>query len=188
LDRLSGGDVVAGTPICFSREAIEVLFNKLLSPREPIASAHGGDYARSTGPNSDFVNPKQNAPDSFELWDVKSNSPPPKPAQSQSTKWWRWCEWPNPAIDPASSEGPTPGVTTTVSTSVTPRAGHCASRKNKGKSCLMMQRLWSEQDGQDIAKYAVMMAVILMLVAATVRLIGSNATNTFAAVGSSITQ
>jgi Flp pilus assembly pilin Flp len=52
----------------------------------------------------------------------------------------------------------------------------------------MMQRLWSEQDGQDIAEYAVMMAVILMLVAATVRLIGANATNTFAAVDSSITQ
>jgi Flp pilus assembly pilin Flp len=52
----------------------------------------------------------------------------------------------------------------------------------------MMQRLWSQQDGQDIAEYAVMMAVILMLVAATVRLIGSNATNTFAAVGSSIRQ
>ena len=50
----------------------------------------------------------------------------------------------------------------------------------------MMQRLWSEQDGQDIAEYAVMMAVILMLVAATVRLIGSNATNTFVAVGTAL--
>jgi Flp pilus assembly pilin Flp len=37
-------------------------------------------------------------------------------------------------------------------------------------------------------EYAVMMAVILVLVAATVRLIGSSATNTFAAAGSSITQ
>ena len=37
----------------------------------------------------------------------------------------------------------------------------------------MMQRLWSQQDGQDIAEYAVMMAVILVLVAGTVRLIGS---------------
>jgi len=35
---------------------------------------------------------------------------------------------------------------------------------------------------------AMMMAVILMFVAATVRLIGSNATNTFAAVGSYIAQ
>jgi Flp pilus assembly pilin Flp len=83
---------------------------------------------------------------------------------------------------------PPPGEPATFSTSVTPRTSYCTSRKNKGNSCLMMQRLWSEQDGQDIAEYAVMMAVILMLVAATVRLIGSNATNTFAAVGSSITQ
>jgi Flp pilus assembly pilin Flp len=52
----------------------------------------------------------------------------------------------------------------------------------------MMQRLWSQQDGQDIAEYAVMMAVILVLVAGIVRLIGSSATNTFAAVGSSIKQ
>jgi Flp pilus assembly pilin Flp len=65
---------------------------------------------------------------------------------------------------------------------------HCTSRKNKGNSQLMMQRLWSQQDGQDIAEYAVMMAVILVLVAGTVRLIGSSATNTFATVGSSIAQ
>jgi Flp pilus assembly pilin Flp len=87
-----------------------------------------------------------------------------------------------------SPEGPTHGVTITVSTSVTPRTSYCTSRKNKGNSYLMMQRLWSEQDGQDIAEYAVMMAVILMLVAATVRLIGSSATETFVAAGSSITQ
>lgn len=51
-----------------------------------------------------------------------------------------------------------------------------------------MQRLWSQQDGQDVAEYAVMMAVILVLVAGTVRLIGSGATTTFSAVGSLITQ
>jgi hypothetical protein len=36
--------------------------------------------------------------------------------------------------------------------------------------------------------YAMIMAAILVLVAATVRLIGSNAANTFAAFGSSIAQ
>jgi len=51
-----------------------------------------------------------------------------------------------------------------------------------------MRKLWSQQDGQDVAEYAVMMAVIIVLVAGTVRFIGSNATNTFSAVGSSITQ
>src|SRR5271167_1929110 len=91
--------------------------------------------------------------------------------------------------DSGKSRGaPPPGVTAAFSTSVTPRMSHCTSRKNKRDSWLMMQRLWSEQDGQDIAEYAVMLAVILVLVASTVRLIGSSATNTFAAAGSSITQ
>lgn len=50
----------------------------------------------------------------------------------------------------------------------------------------MMQRLWSEDAGQDIAEYAVMLAVILVLVVGTVRLIGSNANNVFSNVASSI--
>jgi Flp pilus assembly pilin Flp len=49
-----------------------------------------------------------------------------------------------------------------------------------------IQRLWSEDRGQDIAEYAVMLAVILVLVVGTVRLIGSNANNAFSAVASSI--
>jgi len=48
------------------------------------------------------------------------------------------------------------------------------------------QRFWSEEEGQDIAEYAVMLAVILVIVVGTVRLIGSNANNVFSAVGSSI--
>ena len=47
-------------------------------------------------------------------------------------------------------------------------------------------RLWPEEDGQDIAEYAVMLAVILVLVVGTVRLIGSNANNVFSNVASSI--
>ena len=53
-------------------------------------------------------NPKQNAPDSSESWDVKSNSPPPKPAQSQSTNWRCWCEWPNRAMGAGKSRGAHP--------------------------------------------------------------------------------
>jgi len=49
-----------------------------------------------------------------------------------------------------------------------------------------MQKLWQEDAGQDIAEYAVMLAVILVLVVGTVRLIGSNANNAFSAVASSI--
>jgi Flp pilus assembly pilin Flp len=47
-------------------------------------------------------------------------------------------------------------------------------------------RLWSEEQGQDIAEYAVMLAVILVLVVGTVRLIGSNANNAFSNVASSL--
>jgi Flp pilus assembly pilin Flp len=46
--------------------------------------------------------------------------------------------------------------------------------------------LWSNEEGQDIAEYSVMLAVILVIVVGTVRLIGSNATNVFSNVGSSI--
>lgn len=49
-----------------------------------------------------------------------------------------------------------------------------------------MQRLWRDEDGQDIAEYAVMLAVILVIVVGTIRLIGSNANKTFSAVASSI--
>ena len=50
----------------------------------------------------------------------------------------------------------------------------------------LMQRLWQEDAGQDIAEYEVMLAVILVLVVGTVRLIGSNANNAFSSVASSL--
>ncbi|PYX69801.1 MAG: Flp family type IVb pilin [Acidobacteria bacterium] len=50
----------------------------------------------------------------------------------------------------------------------------------------VISRLWSEESGQDIAEYAVMLAVILVLVVGTVRLIGSNANNAFSSVASSL--
>jgi len=49
-----------------------------------------------------------------------------------------------------------------------------------------LQRLWREDAGQDIAEYAVMLAVILVLVVGTIRLIGSNANNVFSAAASTI--
>jgi Flp pilus assembly pilin Flp len=48
----------------------------------------------------------------------------------------------------------------------------------------MWTKLWKEDSGQDIAEYAVMLAVILVIVIGTVRLIGSNANNVFSQVGS----
>jgi len=50
----------------------------------------------------------------------------------------------------------------------------------------LLVRLWSNDDGQDIAEYAVMLAVILVIVVGTIRLIGSNANNVFSQVASSV--
>jgi Flp pilus assembly pilin Flp len=50
----------------------------------------------------------------------------------------------------------------------------------------LLQQLWNDEQGQDIAEYAVMLAVILVIVVGTIRLIGSNANNVFSQVGSAI--
>ena len=50
----------------------------------------------------------------------------------------------------------------------------------------VLQQLWKDERGQDIAEYAVMLAVILVIVVGTIRLIGSNANNVFSQVGSAI--
>jgi len=50
---------------------------------------------------------------------------------------------------------------------------------------LLRKLLWDDE-GQDIAEYAVMLAVILVIVVGTVRLIGSNANNAFSATASSL--
>jgi Flp pilus assembly pilin Flp len=49
-----------------------------------------------------------------------------------------------------------------------------------------LRNVWSTDEGQDIAEYAVMLAVILVIVVGTVRLIGSNANTVFSNVASSI--
>jgi Flp pilus assembly pilin Flp len=48
--------------------------------------------------------------------------------------------------------------------------------------------LWRDEHGQDVAEYAVMLAVILVLVIGTVRLVGGNANNVFSSVGSNLSQ
>jgi Flp pilus assembly pilin Flp len=47
-------------------------------------------------------------------------------------------------------------------------------------------KLWTNEEGQDIAEYAVMLAVILVLVVGTVQLIGSNSNSVFSNVASSL--
>ena len=50
----------------------------------------------------------------------------------------------------------------------------------------LLQNVWMNDDGQDIAEYAVMLAVILVIVVGTIRLIGSQANNVFSQTASSI--
>jgi len=50
----------------------------------------------------------------------------------------------------------------------------------------LLSHLWSEESAQDIAEYAVMLAVILVLVVGTIRLVGTNANNVFSTVASSV--
>jgi Flp pilus assembly pilin Flp len=49
-----------------------------------------------------------------------------------------------------------------------------------------LNRLWRENDGQDVAEYAIMLAVVLVIVTGMVRLIGTNASAVFSQVGSAI--
>ena len=50
----------------------------------------------------------------------------------------------------------------------------------------LLLNLWSNDEGQDIAEYAVMLAVILVIVVGTIRLIGSNANNVFSETASAM--
>lgn len=49
-----------------------------------------------------------------------------------------------------------------------------------------VRALWNNEEGQDVAEYAVMLAVILVIVVGTVRLVGSNANNVFSSVASTV--
>ena len=50
----------------------------------------------------------------------------------------------------------------------------------------ILRILWTSDEGQDIAEYAVMLAVILVLVIGTIRLIGGNANNAFSTVANDL--
>jgi Flp pilus assembly pilin Flp len=50
----------------------------------------------------------------------------------------------------------------------------------------VLRSVWRDDEGQDIAEYAVMLAVILVIVVGTIRLIGSQANNVFSETASSI--
>jgi Flp pilus assembly pilin Flp len=52
----------------------------------------------------------------------------------------------------------------------------------------LCNKLWAHEEAEDIAEYAVMLAVILVIVVGTIRLIGSNANHVFSSVASSLGQ
>jgi Flp pilus assembly pilin Flp len=69
------------------------------------------------------------------------------------------------------------------------RSRASAGRSSNAQEASMnavLRRLSSEEEGQDIAEYAVMLAVILVIVVGTIRLIGTSANNVFSSVASSI--
>jgi len=49
-----------------------------------------------------------------------------------------------------------------------------------------LRKVWSQEEGQDIAEYSVMLAVILAIAVSTIRLIGSNANTVFSSIGSAV--
>ena len=51
----------------------------------------------------------------------------------------------------------------------------------------MFRKLWNENLGQDIAEYAVMLAVILVIVVGTIKMVGSNANSVFSQVNEKLT-
>ena len=57
------------------------------------------------------------------------------------------------------------------------------------RGCLMKDLLagfWRDDRGQDVAEYAVMLAVILVIVVGTIRMVGSQSNNVFSNAASSI--
>ena len=50
----------------------------------------------------------------------------------------------------------------------------------------LLKNAWLNDEGQDVAEYAVMLAVILVIVIGTVKLVGGKANNVFSEVASSL--
>jgi Flp pilus assembly pilin Flp len=60
------------------------------------------------------------------------------------------------------------------------------SQRREDKMAYFLQKIWPNDEGQDVAEYAVMLAVILTLALGTVKAIGGNATAVFSRIGSTI--
>jgi Flp pilus assembly pilin Flp len=65
--------------------------------------------------------------------------------------------------------------------------GTPAFARNAGQTMrALLRKVWLDDQGQDIAEYAVMLAVILVIVVGTIRLVGSQANNVFSETASAI--
>jgi Flp pilus assembly pilin Flp len=64
-----------------------------------------------------------------------------------------------------------------------PQSGEDSGRTNMTQS---LSRLWFQENGQDVAEYSVMLAVVLIIALATIRMIGSSANAVFSSIGSAI--
>ena len=51
---------------------------------------------------------------------------------------------------------------------------------------MLLKKMWRDDAGQDVAEYAVMLAVILVIVVGTIKIIGGKSNNVFSEVASSI--
>jgi len=49
-----------------------------------------------------------------------------------------------------------------------------------------LSRLWQQDDGQDVAEYSVMLAVVLIVALGAIRMVGTNANAVFSSIGSAI--
>jgi Flp pilus assembly pilin Flp len=58
-----------------------------------------------------------------------------------------------------------------------------SSRRN---TMCLLRAFWSDDSAQDVAEYAVMLAVILVIVVGTIKLVGSKSNNIFSQVASSL--
>lgn len=67
-----------------------------------------------------------------------------------------------------------------------PICGVSPTARTGGEMKQLLHRVWLEDQGEDIAEYAVMLAVILVIVVGTVRLIGTQANNVFSETASAI--
>ena len=50
----------------------------------------------------------------------------------------------------------------------------------------LLRNIWQDDQGQDIAEYAVMLAVILVIVVGTIKLVGTQANTIFSETASSL--